>query len=169
MLQLAQVTDGDVVYDLGSGDGRIVITAARRYGVKAVGFEIDPSLVKASRDNIKEAGLEHLSRLTTKNVDLLLIVSDPSFRGVQAARRVFEVAKSLKIVAGKAALIINRLTNGIPPRSQEEIDSWGLPLAGTVPDDPLVAEFDGLGKPTINLPADSVAVKAVNDIFNKLV
>ena len=116
-----------------------------------------------------EAGLEHLSRLTTKNVDLLLIVSDPSFRGVQAARRVFEVAKSLKIVAGKAALIINRLTNGIPPRSQEEIESWGLPLAGTVPDDRLVAEFDGLGKPTINLPADSVAVKAVNDIFAKLV
>ena len=49
-----------------------------------------------------EAGLEHLSRLTTKNVDLLLIVSDPSFRGVQAARRVFEVAKNLKIVAGQS-------------------------------------------------------------------
>ena len=45
MLQLAEVRDGDVVYDLGSGDGRIVMTAAGRYGVKAVGFEIDPSLV----------------------------------------------------------------------------------------------------------------------------
>ena len=115
-----------------------------------------------------EAGMEHLSRLTTKNVDLLLIVSDPSFRGVQAARRVYEVAKSLKIVAGQAAVIINRLTNGIPPRSQEEIDNWGLPLAGTVPNDPLVAEFDGLGKPTMNLPADCVSVMAINEIFDKL-
>jgi CO dehydrogenase maturation factor len=116
-----------------------------------------------------EAGLEHLSRLTTKDVDLLLIVSDPSFRGVQAARRVYEVAKSLKIVMGEAALIINRLTNGIPPRSQEEIDNWGLPLAGTIPEDPLIAEYDGLGKPTVNLPADSIAVKAVNEIFSRLV
>jgi len=116
-----------------------------------------------------EAGMEHLSRLTTKDVDLLLIVSDPSFRGVQAARRVFEVAKSLKIVVGQAALIINRLTNGIPPRSQQEIDSWGLPLAGTVPEDPLVAEFDGLGRPTIELPPDSVSIKAMNQIFDRLI
>jgi SAM-dependent methyltransferase len=68
MLQLAQVTDGDVVYDLGSGDGRIVITAARRYGVKAVGFEIDPSLVKTSRDNVKEAGLEHLVEIREEDI-----------------------------------------------------------------------------------------------------
>jgi SAM-dependent methyltransferase len=73
MLELAEVRNGDVVYDLGSGDGRIVITAARRYGVKAVGFEIDPTLVKASRDNIKEAGLEHLVEIREediRNVDL---------------------------------------------------------------------------------------------------
>src|SRR5688572_10030084 len=52
MLELARVRKGDLVYDLGSGDGRIVITAAQRYGVKAVGFEIDPGLVKNSRDSI---------------------------------------------------------------------------------------------------------------------
>ena len=53
--------------------------------------------------------------------------------------------------------------------SQEEIDNWGLPLAGTIPEDPLIAEYDGLGKPTVNLPADSIAVKAVNEIFGRLV
>jgi len=68
MLQLAEVRAGDVVYDLGSGDGRIVITAARRYGVKAVGVEIDPTLVKASRDNIKEAGLEHLVEIREEDI-----------------------------------------------------------------------------------------------------
>ncbi len=73
MLELAEVRDGDVVYDLGLGDGRIVITAAGRYGVKAVGFEIDPSLVKTARDNIKAAGLEHLVEIREediRNVDL---------------------------------------------------------------------------------------------------
>jgi SAM-dependent methyltransferase len=73
MLELAEVRKGDVVYDLGSGDGRIVITAARKYGVKAVGFEIDPSLVKTSRAAIKAAGLEHLVEIREediRNVDL---------------------------------------------------------------------------------------------------
>jgi CO dehydrogenase maturation factor len=116
-----------------------------------------------------EAGMEHLSRLTTKDVDLLLIVSDPSFRGIQAARRVHEVAKSLKIVVGAAALIVNRVTNGIPPRSLAEIQNWGLPLVGVIPEDPLIAEYDGLGKPTVTLPADAVAVRSVNEIFDKVI
>jgi SAM-dependent methyltransferase len=68
MLELAQVRAGDVVYDLGSGDGRIVITAAARYGVKAVGFEISPNLVKISRDNIKEARLEHLAEIREADI-----------------------------------------------------------------------------------------------------
>jgi ribosomal protein L11 methylase PrmA len=57
-----------VVYDLGSGDGRIVVTAARRYGVKAIGFEIDPELVKESRENIKKAGLEHLAEIRQQDI-----------------------------------------------------------------------------------------------------
>ena len=68
ILELAEVRNGDLVYDLGSGDGRIVITAARKYGVKAVGFEIDPRLVKTSRGNIKEAGLEHLVQIHEQDI-----------------------------------------------------------------------------------------------------
>src|SRR4029079_6072240 len=56
MIELAGVKKGDVVYDLGSGDGRIVITAAKK-GAKAVGFEIDPDLVRESRENIQKAGV----------------------------------------------------------------------------------------------------------------
>jgi tRNA G37 N-methylase Trm5 len=60
MLELAQVTKADVVYDLGSGDGRIPITAARKYGAKGVGIDIDPARIEQSRANAKTAGVEHL-------------------------------------------------------------------------------------------------------------
>ena len=68
MLELAEVSPSDVVYDLGSGDGRIIIAAARKYGAKAVGFEIDPALVTHSRRNIKEAGLEHLAEIREEDI-----------------------------------------------------------------------------------------------------
>ena len=73
MLEVAQISPGDLLYDLGSGDGRIVITAAKRYGAKSVGFEIDPALVTLSRRNIREAGVEHLAEIREediRNVDL---------------------------------------------------------------------------------------------------
>jgi predicted RNA methylase len=60
MLELAEIKQGDVLYDLGSGDGRIVLAAAKKFGIRAVGFEIDPGLVKDSRQIIKRAGLEEL-------------------------------------------------------------------------------------------------------------
>ena len=68
MLELAQVSRADLVYDLGSGDGRIVITAAKRYGAKAVGFEIDAALVRQSQRNIKEAGLEDLAEIREEDI-----------------------------------------------------------------------------------------------------
>jgi len=68
MLELAQVNKSDVLYDLGSGDGRIVITAARRYGAKAVGFEIDAALVKYSQRSIREAGLENLAEIREQDI-----------------------------------------------------------------------------------------------------
>jgi SAM-dependent methyltransferase len=60
MLELAQVTSKDVVYDLGCGDGRIVITAAKKYGAHAVGVDIDPERIRESMANTKAAGVEHL-------------------------------------------------------------------------------------------------------------
>ena len=60
MLEIAEVKKGDVVYDLGSGDGRIVIRAAKKYGVKAVGIEMDSWLVAEARAKAKEEGVEHL-------------------------------------------------------------------------------------------------------------
>lgn len=71
MLELAQVNQGDLLYDLGSGDGRIVITAAKRYGARAVGFEIDHALVIDSQRSIKEAGVEALAEIREEDIRTL--------------------------------------------------------------------------------------------------
>jgi SAM-dependent methyltransferase len=68
MLELAEIKQGDVLYDLGSGDGRIVVAAAKRFGIRAVGFEIDPGLVKESRLIIKRAGLEELVEIREQDI-----------------------------------------------------------------------------------------------------
>jgi cyclopropane fatty-acyl-phospholipid synthase-like methyltransferase len=60
MLEMAQVKSGDVIYDLGSGDGRIIIQAAKRYGVKGVGIEIDAELVQKAKDNAFREKVDHL-------------------------------------------------------------------------------------------------------------
>lgn len=60
MLELAEVTAKDVVYDLGCGDGRIVITAAKRYGARGVGIDFDPERIQEAKANAKEAGVERL-------------------------------------------------------------------------------------------------------------
>jgi tRNA G37 N-methylase Trm5 len=68
MLELAEIKQGDVLYDLGSGDGRIVVAAAKKFGIKSVGFEIDPVLVKDSRQIIKQAGLEELVEIREQDI-----------------------------------------------------------------------------------------------------
>jgi SAM-dependent methyltransferase len=68
MLRLAEVGKDDVVYDLGSGDGRIVIAAAKRYGARGIGFEIDPKLVRLSRENARRAGVAHLVEFHAQDV-----------------------------------------------------------------------------------------------------
>lgn len=70
MLCLAGVKKGDVVYDLGSGDGRIPITAARRFGVRAVGIDIDPDRIREANENARKAGVSHLVEF--RNEDLFL-------------------------------------------------------------------------------------------------
>jgi SAM-dependent methyltransferase len=68
MLELAEIKKGDVLYDLGSGDGRIVVAAAKKFGIRAVGFEIDPGLVKDSRQLIKQAGMEELVEIREQDI-----------------------------------------------------------------------------------------------------
>jgi precorrin-6B methylase 2 len=71
MLEVAGVKKGDVVYDLGCGDGRIVVTAAKKYGVKAVGFDIDPERIRESNENVKKNGVGDL--VTIKQADIFTL------------------------------------------------------------------------------------------------
>jgi ribosomal protein L11 methylase PrmA len=68
MLRLANVQKGDVLYDLGSGDGRIAITAARRYGIKATGIDIDPERIREANENAKKAGVTNLVQFRQENL-----------------------------------------------------------------------------------------------------
>lgn len=115
-----------------------------------------------------EAGMEHMSRLTTHDVDLLLLVSDPSWRGIQAAGRLKELARQLKIVVGRAFLIVNRVRQDLSPEARQEIHKQGMELAGLIPEDSLIAEFDSQGRPTYQLPPESPALQAAYKIFERL-
>jgi len=68
MLRLANVQKGDVLYDLGSGDGRIAITAARKYGIKATGIDIDPERIREANENAKKAGVPDLVKFRQENL-----------------------------------------------------------------------------------------------------
>jgi CO dehydrogenase maturation factor len=116
-----------------------------------------------------EAGMEHISRLTTKDVDILLIVTDTSRRGLQAAIRIDELARNLNIGVGKSYVVINQVKNALSDKALEMIKSAGLELAGTVPEDDTIYEYDFNGKPTIEMPEDSPSVQAAFEIFEKIV
>lgn len=116
-----------------------------------------------------EAGMEHISRLTTKDVDILLIVTDTSRRGLQAALRIDELARSLNIGVGKSYVIINQVKNSLSEKAREMIEAGGLELAGTVPDDDTIYEYDFNGQATIEMPEESPSVRAAFEIFEKIV
>ncbi len=116
-----------------------------------------------------EAGLEHLSRRTTRDVDLLLVVSDPTLRGLIAAGRVAELVDELKTHVGSTYLIVNRVLNDrLPAPLMDTIEKYQLKLAGLVPADPAVNELDALGEPVIRLPADAPSRRSLVSILNSL-
>ncbi len=115
-----------------------------------------------------EAGMEHISRLTTNNVDVLLIVTDTSRRGLQAGLRIDKLARELNIGVKKSFLVINKVKDEPAPEVMELLAQDGLELAGTVPDDHTVYSFDLKGKPTIAIETENPAVKAAFAIFDKI-
>ena len=116
-----------------------------------------------------EAGLEHLSRGILPKVDTILLVSDCSRRGVQAAGRLSEMIDELKLGAKEVGLIINRAPGGqLNDGVREEIEKYHLHLMGVVPHDDTVYEYDAEGKPNVTVPADSPVKQAVHRIFDQL-
>jgi CO dehydrogenase maturation factor len=113
-----------------------------------------------------EAGLEHLSRRTTQDVDILLIVSDPSLRGLIAAARVAELVDELKTTVDKIYLIVNRVNGDtLPEPLMKVIEENDLKLVGLIPADPAVNELDGLGEPIVKLPGDALSRRSLETIL----
>ena len=114
-----------------------------------------------------EAGLEHISRRTTRDVDVLYVVTDPTVRGVVAAGRVADLREELDVNIKNAYLVVNRVVGELSPTLVETIAGLGIPLAGTIPADPQVSRADADGRPLVELGPDSAIYGAVQGIVEK--
>ena len=115
-----------------------------------------------------EAGLEHLSRRTTRDVQHLLVVSDPTQRGIVAASRIASFRDELDIHIEHAYLILNRLPGSMPPALKAEIDKLDIPLLGIISSDDELSKFEFSGKPLVELGDDSPTYQAVAKMMSAI-
>jgi CO dehydrogenase maturation factor len=116
-----------------------------------------------------EAGMEHLSRRTTRDVQILLVVTDPTQRGITAAERIAAFRHELDIHIERACLILNGLTSDtIPAALQARIDTLDIPLLGCVPRDDQMADFEFNGRPLIELDDESLVYQAVAAMLRQI-
>ena len=115
-----------------------------------------------------EAGMEHLSRRTTQNVDELLLVSDHSVKGVRTLARIRELVDELKLDVKRQSVIINQVPDEIDTVVAKEMSRLGIEAAATIPLDDEVYQCDIKLKPLLDLPDSSRAVQAVNNLMTRL-
>ena len=116
-----------------------------------------------------EAGLEHVARGTLPRVDTMLLVSDCSRRGIQAAARVAEMIEEMELKPGRIGLIVNRAPDGVADAGvMAEIEKYGLNLLGVLPQDEGVYRCDCDGEPSSKLPKNNPVKLALKEILEKL-
>jgi len=115
-----------------------------------------------------EAGMEHLSRRTTQNIDELLIISDHSVKGVRTVARIRDLVAQLKLAVKRQAVIINFAPAKLDPLVTDELARLGIEPTAIIPYDKEVYNYDLKLKPLLDLPDSSKAVRAVNDLMAKL-
>ena len=115
-----------------------------------------------------EAGMEHISRQTTQDVDHLITVTDPTMRGLTAAARVKDLIKEMRTRVGGVYLVVNRVKNGLAPEMEKAINKFGLTLLVAIPEDPNLAELEIKGKPIVDLPEDSPLRVGAQEIITKI-
>jgi CO dehydrogenase maturation factor len=116
-----------------------------------------------------EAGMEHLSRRTTRDVQHLLIVSDATRRGLVAAQRIVDIQKELEINIENAYLIVNRVPNGkLHPQLKEFVGGLDAQLLGVIPADDDLAAFEFSGKPLVDLGDESPVYQAVAGMMESI-
>lgn len=115
-----------------------------------------------------EAGMEHLSRRTTHKVDLLIIVSDPTVKGILTAKRINELVGELNLDVDRRVLIINRVIGQEGEELKKMAEGFGINVAGLIPQDELIFKFDLEGKPVLGLSEDAKSVQTVFGILQSL-
>jgi CO dehydrogenase maturation factor len=115
-----------------------------------------------------EAGMEHISRQTTRDVDILLLVSDPSIRGISTAGRMQRLIYELRTAVGQVVLIVNRVNGELPPAVHEAVASNELALLGTLPDHQPIRDFDAEGRPIVQLPPNDPLRHQLISLVSKL-
>ncbi len=115
-----------------------------------------------------EAGMEHMSRLLTKDVDHFFIVSDPSRRSVNTVKRMIDLAKSIKLNIGNFYVIINRAKNGIDKDAENFLKENNIDISLILPEDEYIAQYDREGNPTYKIPAESETVKRLHQFLAKI-
>jgi len=114
-----------------------------------------------------EAGMEHISRQTTRDVDVLFVVSDPNYRGVSTAEHIVRLIKELGTRIGIAYLVINNVVGELPPSLLQRVEGLGIPLLGQLPHDPAVGACDLEGRPLVELGDDSLIYPAIKKLLQK--
>ena len=115
-----------------------------------------------------EAGMEHLSRRTSGKVDMLLMVTDYALRGLRAVGRINEMLGDLKLDVANKGLIVNRAPKELSKAFLDEVESIGVPIVATIPDDSNLLDFDMERRSLLELEDDSPAVAAVNETMDKV-
>lgn len=114
------------------------------------------------------AGLEHLSRRTTRDVDIMLVITDPTKNAIQSAKRIVQLSKELVISFGAIIIVANRVTDENRPQLDRLAKENDLQIAVYVPLDPLVATYDMQGKPVSEIPRDSPASLAIDEVISRI-
>jgi CO dehydrogenase maturation factor len=115
-----------------------------------------------------EAGMEHISRQTTRDVDVLLIMSDPTIKGVTTAARMKKLIEDLRSNVGKVGLIINRVRGELSTEIKKAIDESGLQVIAQIPEDPDMAGLEMKGRPVTELPQESPLQLKIKEIAEGL-
>jgi len=116
-----------------------------------------------------EAGLEHLSRRTTENVDSLLVISDASKKGLDTAKRIKDLSHELNIKFNNLYLILNRVTSKNKDILEKDAGKLGIEIIGSIQEDPVVSRFDLRGEAIIELDEESAAYTEAKNIVRKLI
>lgn len=112
-----------------------------------------------------EAGMEHLSRRTSGQVDVLFLVTDYSLRGLRAVKRINEMLPGLNLKVKNLGLVVTRAPQELNEVFLREVEEIGVPLAGIIPDDPALLSFDMEKRSLLDLPDESPSVAAVDTLL----